>query len=57
VPAALSLERSSTLLKHLRTRIRKHEVGLWFRHGDFKRPLTPGRHWVLSLCSASCLAK
>ena len=22
------------------------EVGLWFRHGDFKRPLTAGVHWL-----------
>ncbi len=34
------------MLKHLRTRIRKHEIGLWFRHGDLMRPLTPGRHWI-----------
>jgi len=29
-------------------RIRKHEVGLWFRHGDFHRLLAPGAHrrWV-----------
>ena len=27
-------------------RIRKHEIGLWFRHGDFKRLLTPGAYWV-----------
>jgi regulator of protease activity HflC (stomatin/prohibitin superfamily) len=26
-------------------RIRKHEVGLWFRRGDFKRVLEPGKHW------------
>lgn len=25
-------------------RIRKHEIGLWFRHGDFKQPLMPGAH-------------
>ncbi len=30
-----------------KVRIRKWEVGLWFRHGDFKRPLTPGVHWLL----------
>ena len=30
-------------------RIRKHEVGLWFRHGDFERVLTPGVHWVRGL--------
>ena len=28
----------------LKLRIRKHEVGLWFRHGDFKRPLQPGAY-------------
>lgn len=27
-------------------RIRKHEVGLWFRHGDFKGLLEPGQHFV-----------
>jgi len=27
-------------------RIRKHEVGLWFRHGDFKQPLASGRYWL-----------
>ncbi|XAL98317.1 slipin family protein [Phycisphaeraceae bacterium D3-23] len=26
-------------------RIRKHEVGLWFRHGDFKGLLSPGAYW------------
>ncbi|MEM9605745.1 MAG: slipin family protein [Pseudomonadota bacterium] len=26
-------------------RIRKHEVGLWFRHGDFKGLLAPGAYW------------
>lgn len=25
-------------------RIRKHEVGLWFRHGDFKQVLDPGAY-------------
>ena len=29
-------------------RIRKREVGLWFRHGDFKRLLTPGSYWLFS---------
>ncbi len=29
-------------------RICKHEVGLWFRHGDFVRPLGPGPHWMLT---------
>ena len=30
-----------------KTRIRKHERGLWFRHGDFKQLLNPGtyRFW------------
>ncbi len=28
-------------------RIRKHEVGLWFRHGDFYRALAPGKHWLV----------
>ncbi|MFB3105608.1 MAG: slipin family protein, partial [Pseudomonadales bacterium] len=28
-------------------RIRKHEVGLWFRHGDFHRALSPGKHWLI----------
>ena len=28
-------------------RIRKHEVGLWFRHGDFYRALSPGKHWLI----------
>ncbi len=37
-----------------KVRIRKHERGLWFRHGDFKRLLAPGtyrlwgRLWSLS---------
>ncbi|MEM7227737.1 MAG: slipin family protein [Planctomycetota bacterium] len=30
-----------------RTRIRLHEIGLLFRHGDFVRPLAPGVHWFL----------
>lgn len=29
----------------MKLRIRKHEVGLWFRHGDFKGPLAPGAYW------------
>jgi len=29
-----------------RLRIRKHEVGLWFRHGDFKALLAPGAYWL-----------
>ena len=27
-------------------RIGEHEVGLWFRHGDFKGVLEPGTHWM-----------
>lgn len=27
-------------------RIRKHEFGLWFRHGDFKALLDPGKRWM-----------
>jgi regulator of protease activity HflC (stomatin/prohibitin superfamily) len=30
----------------IKLRIRKHEVGLWFRHRDFKRPLAPGAYWL-----------
>jgi len=26
--------------------IRQHEIGLWFRHGDFKGVLEPGRYWI-----------
>jgi regulator of protease activity HflC (stomatin/prohibitin superfamily) len=29
-----------------RVRIRSFEVGLLFRHNDFRRLLSPGRHWV-----------
>lgn len=29
-----------------RVRIRKHEVGLWFRHGDFRTLLEPEVYWV-----------
>ena len=29
-----------------KVRIRKHEVGLWFRRGDFQRVLEPGAHWL-----------
>jgi regulator of protease activity HflC (stomatin/prohibitin superfamily) len=32
---------------HIKVRIRKHQVGLWFRHGDFKQALLPGVHWTL----------
>jgi regulator of protease activity HflC (stomatin/prohibitin superfamily) len=28
----------------LKIRIKKHERGLWFRHGDFRRVLGPGAH-------------
>jgi regulator of protease activity HflC (stomatin/prohibitin superfamily) len=31
----------------IKVRIRKHQIGLWFRHGDFKRALLPGVHWLL----------
>jgi len=30
----------------LKIRVRKHEVGLWFRHGDFKKALAPGAYWL-----------
>jgi len=30
-------------------RIRKHELGLWFRHGDLHKILEPGKHIVWSL--------
>ncbi len=30
----------------IKTRIRKHEVGLRFRYGDFERVLQPGLHWA-----------
>ncbi len=30
-------------------RIRKHEVGLLFRHGDFEQLLQPGTHWLRPL--------
>lgn len=26
--------------------IRKHELGLWFRHGDFQSVLAPGAYWL-----------
>ena len=29
-------------------RIRKHEVGLWLRYGDFKQLLGPGAYWLPS---------
>jgi regulator of protease activity HflC (stomatin/prohibitin superfamily) len=29
-----------------RIRIRKHEVGLWFRHGDLEQLLGPGAYWI-----------
>ena len=28
----------------IKIRIKKHERGLWFRHGDFRRILAPGPH-------------
>jgi regulator of protease activity HflC (stomatin/prohibitin superfamily) len=31
---------------YIQRRIRKHEVGLWFRHGDFKGVLQPGLHRI-----------
>ncbi len=31
----------------LKIRIRKHEIGLWFRHGDLQRALLPGAYWLL----------
>ena len=30
----------------IKVRIRKHEFGLWFRHGDFVRVLAPGAYWL-----------
>ena len=30
----------------IRIRIRKHEYGLWFEHGDFKRLLEPGAYFM-----------
>lgn len=39
----LGSQRETTMF--LRTiRVRKHERGLWFRHGDFRRLLEPGVH-------------
>ena len=32
----------------IKIRIRKHEIGLWFRHGDLKRALAPGAYWILT---------
>ena len=32
-----------------RIHVRKHEVGLLFRHGDFERLLQPGTHWLRPL--------
>lgn len=29
----------------VRVNIRKHEIGLWFRRGNFKAPLAPGVYW------------
>jgi len=30
----------------IRTRIREHERGLWFRHGNLRRVIDPGAHWT-----------
>ena len=30
----------------LKTRIRQHELGLYFRHGDFSHVLQPGSYWI-----------
>ena len=48
----------------IKIRIKKHERGLWFRHGDFRRVLSPGAHrfwsWLWSgkrdarHCEAAC---
>ena len=32
----------------IKVRVRKHQVGLWFRHGDFKRALRPGAYWIVT---------
>ncbi len=32
----------------IKIRIRKHQIGLWFHHGDFRRALLPGVHWFPS---------
>jgi hypothetical protein len=32
----------------LKIRIRSHERGLWFRHGEFRQLLEPGVHWFPS---------
>lgn len=32
----------------LRTRIKQSERGLWFKHGNFQRPLVAGVHWFPS---------
>lgn len=38
------------MFKFLRkVRIRKHEVALWFRHGDFVRLIKPGAYWMPGL--------
>jgi len=31
-----------------KVRIKRHERGLWFRHGDFRRLLGPGAYWMIS---------
>ncbi len=33
--------------RRFKIRIRKHEVGLWFGHGDSHRALAPGKHWLI----------
>jgi len=33
----------------LKIRIHKHELGLWFRHGDFKDVLEPGAFYMIGL--------
>ena len=33
----------------MRVRIHKHEIGLWFKHGDFAGALGPGVHWKFGL--------
>ena len=40
-------ERRTAMRKTIR--IRKHELGLWFRHGDLHRVLEPGAHHIWSI--------
>ena len=35
------------MLQWIKTRVRQHQVGLVFRHGDFVGALAPGRYWIL----------